>query len=166
MWYGLSSRFLHLEIMMHKMLELTLADGKELDIPAGAVVMFEEMNSETNPNFPSARAFLTYVMGNELRTAITSTKFEDLMFELEINTQPGWLRLTQKETGLRVILLSKNVVGRLSLEDGCEVSYVRGEEVRTITVNESRREIKKWSERAQVAPPAGLIPLPVPAGAE
>lgn len=148
---------------MNPMLELTLADGKELDIPTASVVMFEEMNEGTNPNFPNARSFVLYGLGEGLRNGILSTKFEDLMFELNVSTLPGWLRLTRKHDGMRIVLLAHNVVGRLGLEDGCEISYMLGKDVHSVVVNESRREIKKWSERA-MAPPPGMVPVPVPAG--
>jgi len=147
---------------MTPMLELTLADGRELDIPSGSVIMFEGMNEGANPNFPSAKSFIRYGMGSEVRNGVLSTKVEDLVFELGINTSAPskWLRLTKK-TGEALVLLSGNVVGRMSLEEGCEVSYVVGDVVEVAQVTQSRREIKKWSER-EVGRPEGLIEMPVP----
>lgn len=147
---------------MTPMLELTLADGRELDIPSGSVVMFESMLENANPHFPNARAFIRYAMGNDLRTAVLSTKVEDLIFDLGINTEAPskWLRL-DKKTGERLVLLSVNVVGRLALEEGCEISYMIADRVEATEVTQSRREIKKWSER-ETGRPEGLMEMPVP----
>jgi hypothetical protein len=146
---------------MLQMLEVMLADGKELDIPHGSVVMFNELNKDSNPNFPNARSFIRYILGDGLNTGILSTPFEDLIFELGVNTAPPgkWLRLTRKDTGLRVILPVENVVSRTSLDEGCRISYRIGQDVESVEVNESRREIKKWSER-------GDGPSPVAANEE
>ncbi len=149
-------------MLPNKLLELNLADDKELDIPAGAVIMFEEMTKGANPHFPKATVFLRYAMGNELRTAILKDKLSDLLFELDINVDAGgsWLKLT-KDTGEKLVIQTKNVVGRMTLDEGCQVSVVVGGDVLPFTVKETRRQIKKWSER-EVGRPEGLIEMPIP----
>jgi len=148
---------------MLNFMELTLADGREIDIPIGTAVMVEEMTETTNPNFPAARAHFTYGLGEKVNTALLSTKLSDLILELGINTAPSgtWLQLTRKDTGLALIVLVKNVVGRMALDEGCQISVVVGENVQIYEVNESRRQIKKWSQM-EVGRPEGLIELPVP----
>lgn len=152
---------------MQPMLELTLADGREMDIPLGSVIMFEEMTDKTNPNFPTARSFIRYAMGNDLRTAVSTMKVEDLSLELNVAANRNWIKLTQQDEGKsRLYVLSGNIVGRTTLESGgCEINLIIGGQVQSYFVNESRREIKKWTERAS-APPEGLIPLEVPEGAK
>jgi hypothetical protein len=148
---------------MTPMLELMLADGRELDVPSGSIVMFEEMKEGKNPNFPNARSFIRYALGEDLRTAIVSTKVEDMIFDLGINTAaPGrWLRLTKK-SGERIVLLVGNVVSRMAMAEGCEISYVVGRDTESVEVSESRREVKKWSEAGETGRPEGLVELPVP----
>lgn len=142
------------------MIEFTLANGKELDIPDGSIIMFEEMREDTNPNFPNARCFVRYALGGDVKTAVLVNKVEDVLFELGINATPaGWLKLTMKDSNLRVIIQVKNVVAREAIEDGCELTVETGAGVMPLTVNESRREIKKWSER-----PLAPIPTPAPEG--
>lgn len=149
---------------MNNLLELTMADGKELDIPTGTVFMFEELLKGFHPSFPEAKSFIRYSFGanSPPRTAMLMTKMSDLKLELDINVQPPgkWLVL-HRMTGEEVVLLVDNVVGRMAMEDGTEVSYLHGQEVEVAHVKESRREIKKMSER-EIGRPEGLIELPVP----
>lgn len=132
---------------MQKFLELTLADGKELDIPNGSIMMMEEMTEKTNPNFPEARSFIHYAVGREVNTALLKDTISDLFFHLDINVAPvKWLKLTRKEDGLRVVIPAHMVVSRMAIDDGCRLTVAVGDQQKVLTVNESRREIKKWSD--------------------
>lgn len=132
---------------MQNFIELTLADGNELDIPKGSILTMEEMTKETNPNFPDARAFIHYALGREVSTALVKETVSDLFFHLDVNVSPiKWLKLTRKEDGLRLVFPAHMVVSRMALEDGCRLTVNIGDMQKTFTVNESRREIKKWSE--------------------
>lgn len=163
MWYGPKNQFLP-ETTMPNLLEVTLADGRELDVPALAVAMFEEVAEGTMPNLPNTKTKMFYGMGQKICSAFMIDKFDDLVFELGINTAgpTKWLRLTKK-TGGRICLLSANVVGRMGLEEGCEVSYLVGNEVQAVEVTQTRRQIKKWSEEGE-GRPDGLMEIPVPEG--
>jgi hypothetical protein len=133
------------------MIELTLADGKEMDIPEGSIVQFEEMKEDTNPNFPTARAFIFYRLAGEILTATLNNKFEDILFETKATTDPRWLRLTL-EDGRRIGLLKDAIISRRSKDDGCTLTVAVTEQPQVIDVKESRREIKKWSERPAPVP--------------
>lgn len=133
------------------MIELTLADGKELDIPEGSIVQFEEMKEDTNPNFPSARAFIFYQLAGEILTATLNNKFEDILFETKATSDPNWLRLTLIDDR-RIGVLKNTIIARRSNEEGCRLTVAVTDRPQVIDVKESRREIKKWSERPALVP--------------
>ena len=141
-----------------KLLEFMLADDKELDLPSGAIVVVEEMNSETNPNFPAARSYIRYVLGGETMTSILKTKFEDVLFEIDANVDPSWLKLTRSD-GMRLALPSSCIVGRMALDEGCQITVSDGANLIKYSVKESRRQIKKWSEKSN-SPEAAPEPNP------
>ena len=143
---------------MNQTLELMLADGRELDIPPHSLVLIEEMKKGANPNFPEARTYVHYSIGTALRTALLKTKIEDLIFELDINTTNNrWLKLT-KCTDERMLVLAHTIVSRMATENGCQIDVQVGRDPSTYEVKESRREIKKWTDRALSPPGANASP--------
>lgn len=149
---------------MSNFLELTLADGRELDIPKGSIVMIEEMTEKTNPNFPDARAFIHYVVGGEVMTALLKETVSDLFFHLDVNVSPiRWLKLTRLDEGLRLIFPAHIVASRMALEEGCQVTVSVGNTQKSFVVKESRREIKKWSEGSDPTEERTDEELPSPA---
>lgn len=133
------------------MIELTLADGKELDIPEGSILLFEEMTAETNPNFPDAKCFIFYLLGNDVLAATLSNKFEDILFETKATTNPQWVRLTIDD-GRRLGVLAHTIISRRAEEDGCSISVLVRNQPEVYKVKETRRQIKKWSEGPQTPP--------------
>lgn len=139
---------------MYQMLELMLADNREIDIPSNSVVIVEEVAKGFYENFPDARVRLRYAVGKDLRQAILSTKYEDVIFEMGITANPqGWLKL-ERDTGERLALLARSIIGRMAMEEGTQITVMIGELPEEFTVKQSRREIKKWTERALGGPVA------------
>jgi hypothetical protein len=129
------------------MIELQLHDGEWLDIPDNSIVLFEEITEGYNPNFPEAKSFIMNVMGVQLEKNFLLTKYEDVLFEAGATSDPRWLRLTT-EDGRRIGVLGASIISRQSKGEGCIITVSVGDKPQYYSVTQSRREIKKWMERA------------------
>jgi len=143
------------------MLELNLADGNALDIPASSISMFEGLETEKNENFPEANSFIRYSLGETDNQALLIETFDDLVRLLDINVRPGlWLRLNNAN-GNKMAVFAPNIVARKALSSGTtELTILLSRDglVGTFTVVEGRDAIKAMME--DLNRPAGLIEMP------
>lgn len=145
--------------MLKTFLEILLADDKAMDIPLTAPVCFFEIGEGVNPNFPDAKAFIHYVIGQDISSALLKTKVEDLILDLDVNVNPqDWLQLTTNDD-MKLVCRARDVVSRTETEEGTNLTLDFGKGNMVFSVKESRKQIKKWSERAAQMPPPGMMDL-------
>lgn len=158
-----------------KLIELSLAAGGDLDIPASAVTMVEELSATKNPTFEDANAFVRYSLGEKDYHALVTGTYGDMVRLLDVNVRPGDWMTVHRPDGDRVLLLKGNVVGRETAtaqhEPGSvavlSVTLDRKGTIGDIGVKESVAELRGLMNPAMPAPspqpPEGLIEMPVPA---
>lgn len=150
---------------MSRYLELTLANGNALDIPPSSVTLFEAMHRGKNANFPEARSFIRYTLGQDDRIGLLSDSFEDLLRLLDVNVRPGvWVLLT-REDGDRVALRADDILAREAVETekgACKLVFAMGASRTTgeLIVRETRDEVKKAMEPPAPEPEAEIDPKP------
>lgn len=139
---------------MRRMLELTLAGGKEVDLPYHSILMFEQMGPDSNPHFPTARSLVRYKIGDEVGFVILEDKVEDLVLELDINARADWIKLTKTGDDKFLFYLPADaIVSREQQENSCLLRVAVGDAIKMYEVAETRRQIKKWSERRDAPAP-------------
>lgn len=125
---------------MQSFLDLTLADGQNLLIPSHLIMSYEQVPEGQIPNFPDARTFVRYDLGNgQLQFGLCQTDIAEL--ERDVGTQQ-FLRLEQSEGDL-LYVRPNTITSVLRQEDGnCQVVMRLGEQLVPAVVRTPYEEIR------------------------